>query len=399
MEGKKRDFGLILKLLLGILAGSLLGFWAGPDTISVVLSIKHVLGEIVFYTIPLVIIGFIAPAIVRLGKDASKMLFAALACAYLSSLGAAALSATAGYALIPHLVVSNTVAGLRELPPARFLLDIPPLMPVMSALVTALVLGVSVTWAKADLFARLLNEAEAIMVNVVNRIIIPVLPFFIAATFAELAYEGRLSVQFPVFFKIILIVILGQFVWLAILYGVAGLVSGRNPLQVVRWYVPPYLTAVGTMSSAATLPVALDAASKSTVLSRTIVNFMIPLGATIHLCGSVLTETFFAMTISLMLKGTLPGVGTMIVFILFFGIFAVGAPGVPGGTVLASMGLVTGVLGFDSAGIALLLAIFALQDSFGTACNITGDGALALIMEGLFNRRGQLDKNFGTGRP
>lgn len=162
----------------------------------------------------------------------------------------------------------------------------------------------------------------------------------------------------------------------------AGILSGRNPWRVLRYYLPAYLTAVGTMSSAATLPVALSCARRSPALSKTVTEFMTPLGATVHLCGSVLTETFFVMTISLMLYGTLPSVGTMAFFIVLFGIFAVGCPGVPGGTVMASLGLVTSVLHFDPAGVALLLAIFALQDSFGTACNVTGDGALAMMMEG-----------------
>jgi Na+/H+-dicarboxylate symporter len=146
------------------------------------------------------------------------------------------------------------------------------------------------------------------------------------------------------------------------------------------------------MSSAATLPVALECASKSKVLSRNTVEFMVPMGATIHLCGSVLTETFFAMTISQMLYGTLPEISTMMLFIVLFGIFAIGAPGVPGGTVMASLGIVVGVLHFDPAGVALLLAVFALQDSFGTACNVTGDGALTLMLEGFFNRNGQLQE-------
>ena len=141
----------------------------------------------------------------------------------------------------------------------------------------------------------------------------------------------------------------------------------------------------------------LSCARRSPALSKTVTEFMIPLGATVHLCGSVLTETFFVMTISLMLYGALPSVGTMAFFIVLFGIFAVGAPGVPGGTVMASLGLVTSVLHFDPAGVALLLAIFALQDSFGTACNVTGDGALAMMMEGIFNRNHQLDDRFGTG--
>ena len=224
------------------------------------------------------------------------------------------------------------------------------------------------------------------MTSVVTRVIIPILPFFVGATFCELSYEGRLTVQFPIFLKVIGIVIVGHFIWLAVLYSIGGILSGRNPWRVLRYYLPAYLTAVGTMSSAATLPVALSCARRSPALSKTVTEFMIPLGATVHLCGSVLTETFFVMTISLMLYGTLPSVGTMAFFIVL-----------PGGTVMASLGLVTSVLHFDPAGVALLLAIFALQDSFGTACNVTGDGALAMMMEGIFNRNRQLDDRFGTG--
>lgn len=270
-------------------------------------------------------------------------------------------------------------------------------MSVMTALATALIIGIATSWTKAETFSKLLAELEAMMTSVVQRVIIPLLPFFVGATFCELSYEGRLTVQLPIFLKIILIVIVGHFIWLFVLYAIGGILSGRNPWKVIRYYLPAYLTAVGTMSSAATLPVALSCARRSPALSKTVSEFMIPLGATVHLCGSVLTETFFVMTISLMLYGTLPSVGTMALFIILFGIFAVGAPGVPGGTVMASIGLVASVLHFDPAGIALLLAIFALQDSFGTACNVTGDGALALMMEGIFNRNEELDSRFGTG--
>ena len=204
------------------------------------------------------------------------------------------------------------------------------------------------------------------------------------ATFAELAYSGSLTRQLPVFLKVIVIVLIGHFIWMTLLYLIGGAVSKKNPLEVVKHYGPAYATAVGTMSSAATLPVALRCAHKSSVLPADIVDFAIPLGATTHLCGSVLTETFFAMTISQMLYGSVPSIGTMVLFSFLFGVFAVGAPGVPGGTVMASLGIVISVLGFNEIGTGLLIAIFALQDSFGTACNVTGDGALALILRGVF---------------
>ena len=174
--------------------------------------------------------------------------------------------------------------------------------------------------------------------------------------------------------------LVAHFIWLTFLYLSAGVVSRKNPWLVLKYYGPAYLTAVGTMSSAATLAVALKCAKKSPVLKDEVVDFAVPLFSNIHLCGSILTEVFFVMTVSLMLYGTLPAVSVMVLFILLLGIFAIGAPGVPGGTVIASLGIVVSILGFDEAGTALLLTIFAWQDSFGTACNITGDGALTLIL-------------------
>jgi len=187
---------------------------------------------------------------------------------------------------------------------------------------------------------------------------------------------------------VILIVMAGHYLWMAVLYTVASLYSGRSGLEVVSHYGPAYLTAVGTMSSAATLAVALRCAHQSKNLRQDMVDFGIPLFANIHLCGSVLTEVFFVMTISKVLYGALPGVGTMVLFCLLLGVFAIGAPGVPGGTVMASLGLITGILLFDAAGTGLMLAVFALQDSFGTACNVTGDGALTLILTGYADKHG-----------
>ena len=184
-----------------------------------------------------------------------------------------------------------------------------------------------------------------------------------------------------------MIVLVGHFIWLAVLYGSASLYSHRSGIEVLSHYGPAYLTAVGTMSSAATLAVALQCAHKSKNLRSDMVDFGIPLFANIHLCGSVLTEVFFVMTVSKVLYGHLPAPGTMILFVILLGVFAIGAPGVPGGTVMASLGLITGILGFDENGTALMLAIFALQDSFGTACNVTGDGALTLILTSYADRK------------
>lgn len=382
------DVSLILKLLAGLVLGALLGFVANEAVMDVVVSLRHIFGQIIFFLVPLVIVGFITPAIVRLGQNASKILVVAVCLAYASSLGAALFSMGSGYLVIPHLSIATETETLRKLPEMVFRLDIPPLFSVMSALVTALFFGVAIAWTKSETLGKVFAELERIMTWLVTRVLIPILPFFVGLSFMGLAYEGSLTKHLPIFVTMVALVIFGHFIWLTVLYGIAGIVSGRNPSQVFRYYTPAYLTAVGTMSSAATLPVALECARRSPVLSRTMVEFMVPLGATVHLCGSVLTETFFCMTISLILYGTLPSVGTMLLFCVLLGIFAVGAPGVPGGTVVASLGIVTGVLGFDQTGVALLIAIFALQDSFGTACNVTGDGALTLMLTGYAEKHG-----------
>ena len=379
---KKLFSNLPFRLLLGIVIGILVGLYAGKDFMQVVVTIKYVLGQIITFSVPLIIIGFIAPSITRLGNNASKILGIAVVIAYLSSIGAAFFSTAAGYGLIPNLSIVSNVEGLKDLPEAVFQLDIPQIMPVMSALVLSVFLGLAVSWTKSINLANLLEEFQRVVLAIVTKIIIPLLPFFIGFSFCALAYEGTITKQLPVFIEVILIVMAGHYLWLALLYGLAGAYSKKSPFEVIRHYGPASLTAVGTMSSAATLAVALNGARKSKALRKDMVDFGIPLFANIHLCGSVLTEVFFVMTVSKILYGELPTVGTMILFCMLLGIFAIGAPGVPGGTVMASLGLIMGVLNFDETGTALMLAIFALQDSFGTACNITGDGALTLMLTG-----------------
>lgn len=373
---------LPFRLLVGVVLGIIVGLVANEPVMNVVVTLKQVMGQVITFCVPLIVIGFIAPSITKLGQNASRMLGVALVLAYVSSIGAAFFSMAAGYGLIPHLSIVSDVEGLKELPEVIFMLEIPQIMSVMSALVFSVLLGLSVTWTKAKRVEEILDEFQQIVLAIVSRVVIPLLPFYIAVTFCGLAYEGTLTRQLPVFIKVILIVMVGHYIWLTLLYVLAGAYSGKNPLEVVKHYGPAYITAVGTMSSAATLAVALRCAKKSSVLREDMVDFGIPLFANIHLCGSVLTEVFFVMTISQILYGKIPSLGTMILFCLLLGVFAIGAPGVPGGTVVASLGLITGVLLFDNTGTALMLTIFALQDSFGTACNVTGDGALTLILTG-----------------
>ena len=324
---KKLFHSLPFRLLLGIFVGIILGQLFNESTMGVVVTLQYIIGQLITFCVPLIIIGFIAPSITKLGKNASRLLAVAIVIAYVSSVCAAFMSMGAGYGLIPHLSIDNNVAGLRELPGVVFELNIPQIMSVMSALVLSVLVGLAATWTNSKLTCDFLAEFQNIVLDIVSKVIIPVLPFYIAATFCGLSYEGTITHQLPAFLQIIVIVMVGHYIWLAVLYLLAGAYSGKNPWEVLRHYGPAYLTAVGTM----------------------------------------------------------------ILFCLLLGIFAIGAPGVPGGTVMASLGLITGVLMFDNAGTALMLAIFALQDSFGTACNVTGDGALTLMLTGYAEKHGIAD--------
>jgi len=391
----KKSENLPLKLLIGVIVGAALGLLIPQEStlpfadavVNIVGTAKYILGQLINFCVPLIIIGFIAPSITKLGTNATRLLAVAIVIAYVSSVLAAFMSMGAGYTIIPHLDFASSAsegAGL----PVPFELAIPQIMPVMSALVFSVLIGLAAVWTKAKTIAAILEEFQNIVLDIVKRVIIPVLPFFIASTFFQLGWNGSITKQLPVFLIAIVIVMVGHYVWLAILYGVAGAYSGRSGMEVVKHYGPAYITAVGTMSSAATLAVALQCAHQSKELRSDMVDFGVPLFANIHLCGSVLTEVFFCMTVSQVLYDDLPKSGTMALFCVLLAVFAIGAPGVPGGTVMASLGLISGVLGFDGVGQGLMLAIFALQDSFGTACNVTGDGALTLILTGYAEKHG-----------
>lgn len=370
------------KLLIGLVIGIIVGLVAPAGLMTVIVTLKYIMGQVITFCVPLIVIGFIAPSITKLGSSASRMLGVALVIAYVSSICAAFMSMIAGFGLIPGLHIVSNVDSLKELPAVAFELNIPQIMPVMSALVFSVLIGLAAVWVKAKFVIRILDEFQQIVLQIVTKVVIPILPFFIASTFACLAYDGTITGQAPVFIKVILIVMAGHYIWLAVLYLLGGAYSGTNPMEVLKHYGPAYITAVGTMSSAATLSVALSCAKKAKTLRSDMVDFGIPLFANIHLCGSVLTEVFFVMVVSKILYGQLPSLSSMILFCLLLGVFAIGAPGVPGGTVMASLGLIISVLGFDDVGTGLMLTIFALQDSFGTACNVTGDGALTLILTG-----------------
>jgi DAACS family dicarboxylate/amino acid:Na+ or H+ symporter len=393
-------FRLVLALVIGLVSGLVMNSMEESSLVTgilnVIVTVKYISGQFISFCVPLIVIGFIAPSITRMGNNASRMLGFALLIAYVSSIGAAFSSTIAGFAILPHLSIDPNVDGLKELPNVIFQLQIPPIMSVMTALFFSVTVGLAAVWNHATITTNILEEFQKIVLSIVTKFLIPVLPLLIGTTFCTLAYEGSITKQLPIFLIIIVIVMVGHYLWLTLLYGIASVYSGRNGMNIIKNYGPAYMTAVGTMSSAATLSVALQCARKSEpTLRDDLVNFGIPLFANIHLCGSVMTETFFVMAVSKMLYGEFPSVGKMILFCLLLGVFAIGAPGVPGGTVMASLGLITGVLGFDESGTALMLTIFALQDSFGTACNVTGDGALTLILTGYAEKHGIKEAKLG----
>ena len=235
---KKVFTSLPFRLIAALAVGILLGRLFGEGVMKIVVSIQYILVQLITFCVPLIVIGFIAPSITRMGGNASRMLLVAVAAAYLSSICAAFMSTAAGYALIPHLSIVTDVEDLRALPGVIFQLNIPQIMPVMSALAFSLLLGLAAVWTKSRVTCTLLEEFQNIVLKIVERVIIPLLPFYICATFCNLSYEGMITHQLPAFVQVILIVMLGHYIWLAGLYLIAGAYSRRSPWEVLRHYGP-----------------------------------------------------------------------------------------------------------------------------------------------------------------
>ena len=369
------------RLIFAVISGLLIGSFANENIISIILPIKHLLGQIIFFLIPLIVFGFIAPAITRLKNNASKLLRLSLIMAYVSCVGSATLAAIVGYKTIPLIDISSTESTVRALPNMIFRLDIPPIMTVLSALFLAFIIGIGVLITKSNKIESGLYEFQNIVFVTVKRILIPLLPFFIiAVNFAIFAYEGDILSKVPLFLLIIVITIICHIIWLTFLYVSAGIYSGKNPWQVIKHYGPVVLTALGSQSSAASLGIAIEVTRKCKVLDDEVRSFSIPLFGNIHFPGSVLDIVFLVLAVSYLQYGILPEIDKLLLFIPLLAIFGVAAPGLPGGTLFASLGLIQAVIGIDEAGIAVMVTIFALLDSFGTAHNITSDGALSLIL-------------------
>ena len=370
---------LVLKLIAGILAGLLLGLYAPEWVARVLFTAKTVIGQLITFTIPLIILFFIMSGIASLPKNSGKLLGKTVALSYCSTILAGLFAFTLASHLIPLLTTAAEPTTATAIKLASYVnLEIPPLFGVMSALAAAFVFGIGISATQATDLRRVADQGRDIIDRLLAKVIIPLLPFYIAGVFVEMTVEGTVFATLKTFGVVLVMAILMHWIWLSVLFVGTGLALGRSPAQLIKNMLPAYFTALGTMSSAATIPVALQS-SKNNGVSDGIANFTVPLCATIHLCGSTITLVTCATAVMFLSEHlAIPGIETMLPFIMMLGVIMIAAPGAPGGGVMSALGLLTSMLGFGEASIALMIALYLAQDSFGTACNVTGDGVIAL---------------------
>ncbi|MBL0629269.1 dicarboxylate/amino acid:cation symporter [Aeromonas veronii] len=379
---------LVLKLIAGILAGLLLGLYAPEWVARVLFTAKTVIGQLITFTIPLIILFFIMSGIASLPKNSGKLLGKTVALSYCSTILAGLFAFTVASHLIPLLTTAAEPTTATAIKLASYVnLEIPPLFGVMSALAAAFVFGIGISATQAADLRRVADQGRDIIDRLLARVIIPLLPFYIAGVFVEMTVEGTVFATLKTFGVVLVMAILMHWIWLSVLFIGTGLALGRSPAQLIKNMLPAYFTALGTMSSAATIPVALQS-SKNNGVSDGIANFTVPLCATIHLCGSTITLVTCATAVMFLSEHlAIPGIETMLPFIMMLGVIMIAAPGAPGGGVMSALGLLTSMLGFGEASIALMIALYLAQDSFGTACNVTGDGVIALWADRFANGR------------
>ncbi|MFM5756658.1 dicarboxylate/amino acid:cation symporter [Aeromonas veronii] len=370
---------LVLKLIAGILAGLLLGLYAPEWVARVLFTAKTVIGQLITFTIPLIILFFIMSGIASLPKNSGKLLGKTVALSYCSTILAGLFAFTVASHLIPQFTTAAEATTATAIKLASYVnLEIPPLFGVMSALAAAFVFGIGISATQATDLRRVADQGRDIIDRLLAKVIIPLLPFYIAGVFVEMTVEGTVFATLKTFGVVLVMAILMHWIWLSVLFVGTGLALGRSPAQLIKNMLPAYFTALGTMSSAATIPVALQS-SKNNGVSDGIANFTVPLCATIHLCGSTITLVTCATAVMFLSEHlAIPGIETMLPFIMMLGVIMIAAPGAPGGGVMSALGLLTSMLGFGEASIALMIALYLAQDSFGTACNVTGDGVIAL---------------------
>ncbi|HCJ56688.1 MAG TPA: sodium:proton antiporter [Clostridiaceae bacterium] len=378
-----KKFGLLPRLIIAIAIGILIGSIAPKWVIQVLATFNGIFGNFLGFAIPLIIIGFVAPGIGDLGAGAGKLLAITAGIAYVSTIisGMAAYftsSAVLPMFLKPGSLVVNAANPEEALVPGFFSVDMPPIFGVMTALLIAFTIGLGISVIKGDTIKKFMSEFQQIIEKLISNIIIPLLPVHILGIFANMTHAGQVATIMSVFAKVFAMIIILHIVILIFQYIIGGTLAGGNPIRLLKNMLPAYFTAIGTQSSAATIPVTLEQAKKNGIQDG-IADFVIPLCATIHLSGSTITLVSCAMAV-MMLNGIPINLVNMFPFILMLGITMVAAPGVPGGAVMAALGLLESMLGFNSTLLALMIALYLAQDSFGTACNVTGDGAIALMV-------------------
>ena len=379
----KLKFGLLARIITAIVLAALLGSFVPEWFVRIFATYNGLFGNFLNFVVPLIIIGFIAPGIAQLGKGSGKLLGLATFFAYFSTIIAGMMAYFVAANVLPNFISSNKADGAENpndfLAKAFFEVGMPPLMDVMTALILAFILGVGMTVIKGDVMKRGFDELNAIVEKVISYIIIPLLPFHIFGIFLNMTFAGQVVKILSVFAVVFILIFIMHWVMLVLQYSAAGALNKKNPFTLLKLMLPAYFTAIGTQSSAATIPVTLRQA-KQTGASDKVTDFTVPLFATIHLSGS--TITIVTCTIGVMLMNGMEfTLATMFGFIMMLGITMVAAPGVPGGGVMAAIGLLSTMLGFDETMIALMIALYMAQDSFGTATNVTGDGALAMIVD------------------
>lgn len=367
---------MLIAIVIGVLAGSFL-----PES-RALLTFNEIFSQFLGFFIPILIVGLVTPSIAEIGSGAGRMLAFTALLAYASTVVAGFVSYFTGATFFPSMIDASRSAQLASqsatLTP-YFSINIPPLMDVMTALVLAFVFGLGLAYLKGDVLRRASFEMREVVEMTIRRVIIPLLPIYIFCIFYNMAASGEVFRVMSVFVKIIVVIFILHVLWLVLLYVVAGIVGGKNPFKMLATMLPAYFTALGTQSSAATIPVTLAQAKKVGV-SDEVSGFVIPLCATIHLSGSMLKIVACALAL-MMMQGMEYDFSLFAGFIFMLGITMVAAPGVPGGAIMAALGVLTSMLGFSPADQALMISLYIAMDSFGTACNVTGDGALAVIVD------------------
>lgn len=381
---------LLAKVVIGIILGILFSMFLPEWCVKIFVTISGIFGNFLGFIIPLLIVGLVAPGIAELGKGAGKLLGITSLIAYGSTVFAGLLSYYSCAWTYPSIIDKSpeTMAKFEGITSSSiepyFTVDMPPVMSVMTALILAFVLGLGLSKVKGGTFRGVLNELKEVIEMVISKVIIPLLPLYIFCIFLKIGAEGSVVAVLGLFLKVILVIFVIHVLLLVIQFCIAGAVAKKNPFKSLINMLPAYMTALGTQSSAATIPVTLAQAKKNGVADE-IAEFSVPLCATIHLAGSTLKIVACAYAISYML-GMPTDMGLYLGFIMMLGITMVAAPGVPGGAIMAALGVLTSILGFDENMLGLMIALYIAMDSFGTACNVTGDGAIAMIVNKIYKK-------------